>query len=318
MEKVEISLLLALAAVLPASAQRIETVPFGDFESWTVRHIRESAIIGGEEKTIYVLGPSETIEGNRAYDYSHTPWASSNAYARVSGVTKTSLSVEPDEGPSGRCAKLSTVFASCKVAGLVEINVLATGSLYWGKMFEPITGVRDPYANMDWGIAFTGHPSAVLIDYKAFMPATGKLVKGTTFRKTEFPGDDPCQLKLLLQKRWEDADGRVHALRVGTAFLRVEKSTSGWVTDSRIPIIYGDASKTSGYKSYMGLINGENALYALNSKGKRVKIIEEGWAEPGTECTHAVLHISSGCQGGYTGAPGNTFWIDNLRLEYPF
>ena len=317
MEKVEkIGLLLLLATALPLSAQRIETVPFGDFEQWTVRHIKESGIIGGETKTIYVLGPEETFDGNRAYDYSRTPWASSNAYARVSGVTKTSLSVEPDKGADGRCAKLSTVFATCRVAGLVEINVLATGSLYWGKMYEPITGVSNPYANMDWGIPFTSRPSAILIDYKAFLPATGKLVKGTTFRKTEFPGEDPCQVMLLLQSRWEDAEGRIHAVRVGTAFLRVGKSTDGWVKDSRVPVWYGDIRKMPGYKPYMDLVGGERTMYATNSKGKRVPILEEGWGDADTPCTHAILHISSGCQGGYTGAPGNTFWIDNLRLEY--
>lgn len=316
MEKVKISILLLLVGVIPLSAQRIETLRFGDFEHWTVRHIKESAILGGEVKTLYLPGPDEVIEGNKVYDYSKTPWASSNAYARVSGVTKTSLSVEPDNGPSGRCAKLSTVFASCRVAGVVEIQVLATGSLYWGKMFEPITGVKDPYANMDWGIPFTGRPDALLLDYKAYLPATGKLVRGTTFRKTEFAGEDPCQVLLLLQRRWEDADGNIHAERVGTAVMRIGRSTQGWVKDCRIPVLYGDARTQPGYKSYMGLISGEKTLYAVNSKGKRVPIREEGWASPDTPCTHAVLHIASGCQGGFTGAPGNTLWVDNLRMEY--
>ena len=301
-----------LAASLPLSAQRVELLPFGDFEHWTVRHIQESAILGGEVKTIYVLGPDEVIDGNKAYDYSRTPWASSNAYAKVSGVTKTSLSVEPDDGPSGRCAKLSTVFASCRVAGLVEIQVLATGSLYWGKMFEPITSVREPYSNMDWGIPFTGKPSALLIDYKAFLPVTGKLVKGTSFRKTEFDGEDPCMVMLLLQRRWEDADGNIHAERVGTAALYVNRSTQNWIKDGRIPVVYGEAGRR-----YKDLIKGENALYAVNSRGKRVKILEEGWAAVDAPCTHAVIQISSGSRGGYTGAPGNTLWVDNLRIEYP-
>ena len=316
MGKIEITLLFLLAACMPLRAQRVETVPFGDFEHWTVRHIKESAIIGGEVKTIYVLGPDGAIDGNEAYDYSKTVWASSNAYAKVSGVTKTSLSVEPVQGPSGKCAKLSTVFASCKVAGLVEIQVLATGSLYWGRMYEPITGVRNPYANMDWGIPFTGRPSAVVLDYKAYLPATGKLVKGTTFNKTEIPGEDPCQVMLLLQRRWEDSEGNIHAQRVGTAFLRVNRSTGDWVKDASVPVMYGDARRMAGYRPYMGLISGENTLYAANSKGKLVPVREEGWAPADTPCTHAVMQLSSGCQGGFTGAPGNTFWIDNLRLVY--
>lgn len=316
MEKNKVILLVLALVAIPASAQRVELLPFGDFESWTVRHIKESAIVGGEIKTIYLPGPEEVIEGNMVYDYSRTPWASSNAYAKVSGVTKTSLSVEPDNGPYGRCAKLSTVFASCRVAGLVDIQVLATGSLYWGKMFEPISGVKDPYSNMDWGIPFTARPRALLLDYKAFLPKTGKLVKGTTFRKTEFPGDDPCQVMLLLQRRWEDAEGNLHALRVGTAFLRIGATTSGWLKDRRIPVIYGDARGQAGYRPYMDLIEGEKTLFGVNSKGKSVPIKEEGWAAADTPCTHAVLQISSGCQGGYTGAPGNTLWVDNLRLEY--
>lgn len=316
MEKVKISVLAFLVAVLPLSAQRVELLPFGDFEHWTVRYIKESAVVGGEVKTLYMLGPDGVIDGNKVYDYSKTPWASSNAYAKVSGVTKTSLSVEPDEGPSGRCAKLSTVFASCRVAGLVDIQVLATGSLYWGRMFEPITGVKNPYANMDWGIPFTGHPTALLLDYKAFLPATGKLVRGTTFRKVEFPGQDPCQVLLLLQRRWEDADGSIHAERVGTAVLRIGSSTSGWVIDKRIPVLYGDARNQPGYRPYMDLVKGAKTLYAVNSRGKRVPVIEEGWADADATCTHAVLHIASGCQGGYTGALGNTLWVDNLRMEY--
>lgn len=297
-------LVLALAA-LPMSAQRVELLPFGDFERWSTRQIKESAIMGGEVKTLYTLGP----EGS-------TPWASSNAWAKVSGVTKTSLSVEPDNGPDGRCAKLSTVFASCRVAGLVDIQVLATGSLYWGKMFEPISGVKNPYSNMDWGIPFTGRPTALLLDYKAYLPATGKLVKGTSFRKTEFPGEDPCQVMFILQRRWEDEDGNIHALRVGTAFSRIGKTTPEWVINHRVPVIYGDARNQPGFRPFMDLIKGENTLYAVNSKGKRVPILEEGWAPAGSPCTHAVLQISSGCQGGYTGAPGNTLWVDNIRMEY--
>ena len=314
MEKTEITLLLLLCC-FPLHAQRIERIPFGDFERWTTRHIKESAIIGGETKAIYVPGPEETIEGNKAYDYSRAPWSTSNAYAKVSGVTKASLSVEPDKGQDGRCARLSTVMESCRVAGLVDIQALVTGSIFWGRTYEPISGVSNPYANMDWGIPFTGHPSAVILDYKAFLPASGKLTTGTTFGKKEIPGEDPCQVMLILQKRWEDAEGRIHALRVGTAFYRIG-STCDWVKDYRIPVRYGDIRGSSFYRPYMALIGGEKALYATNSKGKKVPILEEGWAEEGTLCTHAIMQISSGSCGAFTGEVGNILWVDNLRLEY--
>ena len=316
MEKIQIVLVLLVAGLLPVHAQRIETVPYGDFEHWTVRHIRESSILGGEVKTLYVVGPDEIIDKNAPYDYARTIWASSNAYARVSGVTKTSVTVEPGQGPSGTCARLSTRFASCKVAGLVEIKVLATGALYWGKMLEPITGVKNPYGFMDWGIPFTKRPAALVLDCKAELPATGVLTKGTTFRQKEFPGEDPCQIMFLLQYRWEDEEGNIHAQRVGTAFRRIARSTDGWIQGLRVPVVYGDASRQPGYRAYMGMLQGDRTLYAINSRGQRKPILEEGWADADTPCTHAVLQITAGCQGAFVGALGNTLWIDNVRLEY--
>ena len=314
MEKVETIIAAALLAILPAHAHRVETVPFGDFEHWTRRVVKESAIVGGEEKTLYVVGPEETIRGNRTYDYKRTIWASSNAYARVAGITKTSVTVEPETGPYGTCARLSTCYASCRVAGLVNISVLATGCLYWGKMLEPVTGVKDPYAFMDWGIPFTERPSALLLDCRAELPNTGILTRGTTFSHKEFPGDDPCQIMLLLQHRWEDAQGNIHALRVGTAFRRIGQSTEGWVSGLRVPVIYGDARKSVQYRDYMGLTN---TLYALNSRWERKPNLEDGWADENTPVTHAVLQIMAGSRGAFVGALGNTLYIDNVRLEYP-
>ena len=317
MGKAQIAILALLLAVLPARAQRVEKVPYGDFESWVERHIKESTIVGGETKTIYAIGPTAIIDGNKIYDYSRTIWATSNAYARVSGVTKTSVTVEPENGPSGKCARLTTRFASCKVAGLVDIKVLASGAIYWGKMLEPVTGVKNPYAFMDWGIPFTKRPSALLLDCKAYLPNTGILTKGTTFSQKEFPGKDPCQIMLILQKRWEDADGNIHALRVGTAFRRIIKSSDGWVKNMRVEMIYGDATADKSYRDYMGLLKGRLTLYALNSRGQKKPIIEEGWAAADESPTHAVLQITAGSQGAFIGELDNTLWIDNIRLEYP-
>ena len=316
MGKIQISLCLLLAGVLPLAAQRYEAIPFGDFEHWTVRHIKESDILGGETKTLYVIGPDEVIEGNRIYDYSRTIWASSNAYARISGITKTSLTVEPDDGQDGKCAKLSTVITSCKAAGIVDINALATGAIYFGKIFEPITGIKNPFANIDWGIPFTKRPSALVLDFRAELPASGMLTRASSFRVTQIPGQDPCQFSLMLQHRWEDEEGNVHAERVGTAFYRVSKSSAGWVKNHRIPVLYGDASRMPGYQSYMDLCQGKRVLYTVNSKGKRVPILEEKWADADAPVTHAVLMLFSGSSGEFTGEPGNTLWLDNLRFEY--
>ena len=315
MAKVQIMIGFLLAC-LTASAQRYEKVPFGDFEHWAVRYITESQIIGGQEKTLYVVGPTDTIRGNEAYNYKNTIWSSSNAFAKVMGVVKTSTNVTPDKGPNGKCAKLATQFASCKVVGMVNIKVLAAGSIYWGKMLEPITGVSDPYAFMDWGIPFDKRPKALVLNYKATIPNTGKLVKGTTFRTTEFDGYDPAEILFILQNRWEDEKGNIHAKRVGTAVYHIEKSSNGWVKDFKLPVIYGDARKSKGYQPYMDLISGEKTMYALNKKGKKKVIQEEAWAEANCPVTHAIMMITSGSLGAFVGALGNVLWVDEIRLEY--
>lgn len=315
MAKVQIIIVSLFFSVM-AYGQRYEKVPFGDFEQWTVRYITESQIIGGKEKTLYVIGSSDTIRGNEAYDYNNTIWSSSNAFAKVMGVVKTSTNVTPDKGPNGRCAKLATQFASCKVAGLVNIKVLAAGSIYWGKMLEPITGVSDPYAFMDWGIPFTKRPKSLVLNYKSKIPNTGKLVKGTTFRTIEFDGYDPAEILFILQYRWEDAKGNIHAKRVGTAVYHIDQTSDGWMRDFHVPVIYGDARKSKDYQPYMDLISGEKTMYALNSKGKKKPILEEAWANADSPVTHAVMMITSGSQGAFIGALGNVLWVDEIRLEY--
>ena len=291
------------------NAQRTELVPFGDFEQWTVRQIKESDIIGGANRTLYVVAPTDTIRQNAIFDYSNTIWASSNAYAVVMGITKISCSVTPDKGPDGLCARLESCFASVKVAGVVDVKVFAGGSIFWGKMLEPIKGVSKPYSNMDWGIPFTSRPAALVLDYKSVLPNTGKIVKG----RKEVDGYDPEEVMLILQNRREDKDGNIHVRRVGTAFLRIDRSSGKWVKNQRVPVIYGDARKNRAYKDYMDL---KGHLYALNSKGKNVPAPEEGWAEPGTPVTHALLAVSSGTCGDFGGAVGNVLWVDNIRLEY--
>lgn len=304
--------MLALLVSCSLSAQRYEKVPFGDFENWTVRYIKESAILGGQTKALYMVAPTDTIRENEVFDYSRTIWSSSNAYAVVMGITKTSTSVVPDKGPSGTCAKLETSYASCKVIGLVNIKVLSSGSIFWGKTLEPITGTKNPFSFMDWGIPFTKRPVALVLDYKAVLPNTGKIVKGNK----QIDGYDPEEMMLMLQNRWEDAQGNIHAKRVGTAFYHIEKSTDGWVKGFRIPVIYGDARKSSQYKDFMDLKTGNRTLYALNSRGKSVPILEEGWAEPSEAVTHAVLSIATGSQEAFSAALGNILWVDNIRLEY--
>lgn len=314
MEKIQIILLLLISQL--AFGQHYEEVPFGDFEQWTVRYVTESKIIGGQEKVLYVIGPTDTIHSNEIYDYKNTIWSTSNAFAKVMGVVKTSNNVTPDKGPTGTCAKLATEFAYCKVAGVVNIKVLAAGSIYWGKMLEPVTGVSDPFAFIDWGIPFTKRPNALVLDYKATIPNTGKLVKGTTTRTIEFDGYDPAEILFVLQYRWEDEKGNVHAKRVGTAICHIDQSSNGWIKDFRVPVIYGDARESADFQPYMDLLRGDMTMYTINSKGKKKPILEETWADPDCPVTHAIMWLTSGSSGAFIGAIGNVLWLDEIRLEY--
>lgn len=63
------SLAILLVAGVPVTASGEKVVPlrFGDMEHWAERHIKESAVIGGNEKILYEIGPDAVIEGNIPY-----------------------------------------------------------------------------------------------------------------------------------------------------------------------------------------------------------------------------------------------------------
>ncbi|MBO7541858.1 MAG: PCMD domain-containing protein, partial [Bacteroidales bacterium] len=266
---------------------------------------------------IYDIGKTDTIKGNQVLR-STSIWGTANAYAKVAGVVKTSVSVTPEKGPTGYCVKIVNRLASCKVIGLVDVEVLAGGSIFWGHNIEPISNVRTPYKNMNWGVPFTQRPSALVLDYKANISKSGIITRCTSTSKSTYKGDDPAEMFLILQSRTEDEKGNITAKRVGTAWVHIGQSSQGWVKNFRIPMIYGDASKTAGYKSYMGLIGKDHdrCFYAKNKKGKLVKIDENAWAEADAKPTHAILMITSTSQGAYCGNLENVLWVDNVRLEY--
>jgi len=56
--------------------------------------------------------------------------------------------------------------------------------------------------------------------------------------------------------------------------------------------------------------------YVRNSKGKSVQLKETGWAADNETPTHLILQFSSSNGGAFIGSPGNTFWIDNVRLVF--
>lgn len=156
----------------------------------------------------------------------------------------------------------------------------------------------------------------MVLNYKAIVPNTGKLIKSTTFRASEFDGYDPPEIVFVLDNLQEDASGNIHIKRVGTAIRRIEKTSEGWVMDFRIPVIYGDARNDKDYKPYMDLIKASRNMYMSNSKGKKKCIVEEEWADPDCPVTHAMMWFASGSCGAFIGALDNVLWVDEIRLEY--
>ena len=293
-----------------------ELVKFGNFDSWITRTIKESVLVGGKTQTLYEVGPKGTFDGARAYtNQGGSPWANSNVYAKVAGVVKTNVSVYPDKHQGGQCAKLSTHIVSAKAIGVINISVLATGSMFLGTLLEPITSSSNPMSKMSLGIPFTKKPKAVKFDYKFNSPGTERIRETGFSKRQKVAGKDMGQVTCLLQKRWEDADGNIHALRVGTMRHMFSQNTD-WKEGQSFTIHYGDITGESFYKSWMGLIGGGESFYALNSKGKNVPIKEEGWADPNETPTHIVLKFDSSHGGAYVGTIGNTLWIDNVKLVY--
>ncbi len=307
-----------MLAVCPLAAQHTEMINYGNFNNWVTRHIHESGVIGGKEKIVYEIGPASVIDGNKAYVPSGgSPWATSNVYAKVSGITKGSNAVFPfDRGAGNKCAKLSTIIEHVKVLGIVNMDVMVAGSIFLGRIYEPITSTKGPYGKMDMGIRYTKRPKALQFDYKVDMPSVNTRMKASGFgSKKTIQGRDKAVVFVLLQRRWEDADGKLHAKRVGTAG-KLFAAGSDWVNGFSLPIVYGNASEKAGYSSYLGLRGAKNAYYGKNSKGKLVPVIEEGWDEEDATPTHLILMMSAGSGEPYVGTEGLNLYVDNVGFQF--
>lgn len=310
-------LLLALVMVQTVAAQVLVPIKYGDMESWVVRNIKESGVIGGKTRTLYELGPNTTINEAAAYkNLGGSPWGSSNVYCKVSGITKTNCTMKREKRGNGYCARLETEIVGVKVLGMINIKVLAAGSLFLGQTIEPIKDTNNPMSKISAGMRLDKRPKALIFDYKTVVPDTPNRIYKSAGSSKEVKGRDMPDVICLLQKRWEDEEGNIHAKRVGTIWQRFSKTTPDWINGARFEFQYGDIQGTPYYKSYMNLITGENTKYALNSKGVNVKIIEEGWASEDEEPTHIILQFDSSFGGAYVGTPGSTLWIDNVKLEY--
>lgn len=298
----------------------VELLPGGDFEHWTVREITQSPIIGGGKVNLYVVGGNDTIRGNIPFDYNKKGvfWASSNAYANVVGIEKAAVSVRPEarEG-GGRCCRMETLLQHVQVMGM-DLKLVAKGSIYTGTLTDPITleNAAKPMANINQGKPFTKRPKALVLDYKAKISPSKEMIFANAGSKTKtVRGHDEAEIILILQQRWEDKRGNIHARRVGTASMRISADVPTWQNGVRIPIRYGDIHRDKDYKPYESLFDDKRWM-ARNSKGKMVWIQEEDWADADATPTHIIIQLGAGCQAAYIGTPGNVLWVDNLGLEY--
>ena len=304
--------------ILASQAQQEVLVEYGDFEQWVTRNIKESAVLGGEKKTLMAIGPERTIDKTEPYtNEGGSPWSTSNVLAKISGIAKGSANVFPDKHGNGRCARLTTHIDAVRALGMVNVNVLAGGSVFTGKTLEPITSSKNPMAKISLGIPFTRRPKAIKFDYKVKLAdAPNRRKVSGMGKEEEIKGKDYALALCILQKRWEDKDGKLHAQRVGTMIRRFTQSVDNWQENQVFPIHYGDITHESYYANYMGLIGGVQTFYAQNSKGKNVPILEEGWADAAENPTHVVIRFLSSHGDAYIGSPGNTLWIDNVKFVY--
>ncbi|MBQ4394143.1 MAG: glycoside hydrolase xylanase, partial [Paludibacteraceae bacterium] len=91
---------------------------------------------------------------------------------------------------------------------------------------------------------------------------------------------------------------------VGTVQKKITQSTD-WQNDFRLPVQYG--------KSSLALTNDRHQTH--NSKGQMVCIEEVDFRED-VQPTHLIVQISAGSMPPFTGCPGNTVWVDNIKLVY--
>ena len=288
----------------------------GKFDSWCVREIEESALIGGQTKYLYEFfgSPADTLKtGKQPFSAPDGYlWRTNNVLAVVAGIVKTNNTVYPEKRGDGYCARIETHIENVKALGVVNMDVTCQGALLVGSLPEPIRDTKSPMSKVFYGLPFNGRPRALQLDYKA--DVGNETIRGTGFSKLKPMGyPDYAQIIVILQKRWEDADGNVHALRVGTGIERITRDVPEWVNGHKVIVHYGDITAEPYFKEYMGLNNDpETAFHALNSRGENVVVSEDGWADADAEPNHMIIHFISSCGKAFYGGVGNTLWVDNV------
>ena len=198
MKRIIFSLVVALAASVSSLFAQVREIPFGNMEKWLVREVDESFIIGGKTRYLYEVAPGDTLKENTPFvpNLKVSPWATSSVLAVVKGVTKSSCTVFPEYHGKGHAARLETRIERVKVMGLINISVLATGTIFLGEIAEPVRDTKNPQAKLMMGIPFTECPKSVIYDYKFDQGSDGgKRMKMTGFsRVQDVQGTNACLL----------------------------------------------------------------------------------------------------------------------------
>lgn len=286
-------------------------IKYGDFESWAVRYIKESRMVGGNTRTVYAIGKMDTIRENAPYNDETTPWAGSNTYAKVKGIEIGSNSVYPHLHKNGCCALIRTEKVKLKVMRMINLEIVNAGAIYLGEIHEPITSMKNPYENISMGIPFKQKAKALVFDYRTNLKLEGKLLVPDGMSVQEAEGNDPAQIFVLLQHRWEDEKGKIYSKRIATA-AKLFSENCDWVEGCRLPLVYGENQIAEDIPLLAQIAD---IFYTRNSEGEMTEINEVGLAEDGLEPTHIIVFISSGSQGAYKGVLGSEFYVDNIKFE---
>ena len=306
--------LLAIGNGMLAQERWTEPIPYGDMDQWQVRYIRESKLLGGKTKTLYAIAPTDTVRENKAYVSAEgNPWGCSATYAKFMGIeTAMEGSVVPERRGYGYCCRMRNVLEHIN---LCDIYAMVSGTIYMGTALEPlgIQAKSKPFTAIDFGVPFTKHPVALMLDYKATISDADSLITTERNKPEMIAGHDCAVIYIYLQHRWEDKEtGKIYARRVGTAYERICKTIPEWINNHEIPIRWGNITDSTNYKDYEGLNCVD--MMARNSQGKMVRVEEVAWSID--EPTHIVMYISSSNAGVFRACEGNTLWVDNLRFVY--
>ena len=281
---------------------------YSSLDNWYSRFVKESFILGGETIGLFQIGNEL-----KSASVAESPWATSNLHARL-GIDIASATVFPEKRANGYCCRMETNLRGVHALGLA-MDVLITGAIFLGEFIEPVKSIRSPIKKMNHGIPFSRHPASVRFDYKC---SPGKSRINTEKHGIQVDGKDMAEFCFILQKRWEEPDGRVFATRIGGIRAFFDDTRNQWINGATFPVRYGDISRELSFDPQkMGLIPFVGPMYVKNSKGTMVPLEEKSWGKGDEIPTHLVMYFNSSYQGiDFIGSPDSRFWVDNITLLY--